>query len=50
MSANMTETNPDPQTLLTVIAPTVVGKPARWLACLAGAWPDPAWMTWPMIT
>src|SRR4029079_2759382 len=40
----------DPQTLLTVTAPTDCGMPAPIDACLAGAWPRPALSTQPIYT
>ena len=40
----------DAQTLLIVSAGTSFGIPAPIAACRAGAWPAPAWSTWPMIT
>ena len=36
--------------MLTVSDPTSFGMPAPIAACLAGAWPTPAWSTSPMIT
>src|SRR4051794_37191604 len=40
----------DAHTLFTVSAGTSIGSPAATAACRAGAWPAPAWSTWPMIT
>ena len=39
---------PDPQTLLTVVAWTDLGRPALIAAWRAGAWPSPAGSTQPM--
>ena len=41
---------PEPQTLLTVVQPAAVGRPAPSAAWRAGAWPRPAGSTQPMIT
>ena len=41
---------PEPQTRLMVVALVVSGRPALSAACRAGAWPLPAWRTWPMST
>src|SRR6185369_13961542 len=41
---------PEPQTLLTVVAPTASGKPAARAAWRAGAWPCPAGSTQPIRT
>ena len=41
---------PEPQTLLTVVAPAEVGSPAPMAAWRAGAWPTPPDSTLPMIT
>ena len=41
---------PDEQTLFTVVHGTSSGIPAFNAACLAGAWPTPAWTTWPINT
>ena len=49
-SASMTALSPEPQTLLTVVAPTDVGSPAKIAACRAGFWPIPAETTLPMMT
>ncbi len=49
-AASMTALSPEPQTLLTVIASTSQGIPARIAACLAGFWPLPQGSTWPMMT
>src|SRR5712691_9480887 len=49
-AASITALRPEPQTLLTVKAPTLTGIPA-WIAdCRAGFCPSPADMTFPMIT
>ena len=40
----------DAQTLLIVSAGVSIGSPAAIAAWRAGAWPAPAWSTWPMIT
>ncbi len=40
----------DAQTLLIVSAGVSFGSPAAIAAWRAGAWPAPAWSTWPMIT
>ena len=42
--------SPEPQTRLMVVADVVSGRPARNVACRAGAWPTPAWSTWPIST
>ena len=44
---NTTAFNPEPQTLLTVTAPTAGGIPAAMAACRAGACPIPAVSTHP---
>ena len=49
-SASAIALMPDRQTLLIVIAGTVIGMPPATAAVRAGIWPAPAWMTWPMIT
>jgi len=49
-AASITAFNPEPQTLLTVTAPTSTGIPAATAACRAGAMPLPAWTTSPMMT
>src|SRR5690606_32756672 len=41
---------PEPQTLLRVVAPALVGSPAASEAWRAGAWPRLAGSTQPMIT
>ena len=46
----MTAFMPEPQTLLTVRAPTETGMPAFRAACRAGAWPSAAGRTQPMMT
>ena len=48
--ANITACRPEPQTLLSVIAPTETGRPALITAWRAGAWPMPADSTLPMNT
>ena len=45
----ITALSPEPHTLLIVVALTPSGRPAFNAACRAGAWPAPAWSTWPMI-
>ncbi len=49
-AANMIALRPEPQTRLIVVAGVVSARPARRSACRAGAWPDPAPRTWPMMT
>ena len=49
-AASMTALSPEPQTLFTVIAGIVPGRPAWIAAWRAGAWPTPPWSTFPMIT
>src|SRR5689334_14308128 len=46
----ITDFNPEPQTLFTVVAPMLGGMPAPSDACRAGAWPSPAGSTQPMNT
>ena len=46
---SITAFRPEPHTLLMVVAETPSGSPAFSAACRAGAWPAPAWITWPMI-
>jgi hypothetical protein len=41
---------PEPQTLWMVTAPADFGMPAWIAACRAGAWPWPAWSTFPRRT
>ena len=41
-AAIITAFRPEPQTLLTVAAPTETGSPAPSAACRAGFWPSPA--------
>ena len=48
-AASATAFNPDPQTLLTVMAPTLGGRPPKMAACRAGFWPSPADTTLPMM-
>ena len=47
---SITAFRPEPHTLLMVVALTPSGSPPLSAAWRAGAWPAPAWMTWPMIT
>ena len=49
-AASMTDFNPEPHTLLTVVAPTLSGKPPKIAAWRAGFCPRPAETTLPMIT
>ena len=49
-AANMIAFRPEPQTRLIVVAGVVSARPARSSAWRAGAWPDPAPSTWPMMT
>src|ERR1017187_9469736 len=46
----MTAFRPEPQTLLTVTAPTESGRPAKMADWRAGFWPRPAPIKLPMIT
>ena len=46
----ITASRPDRQTLFTVMAGTVIGRPAATAVCFAGFCPAPAWTTWPMRT
>src|SRR6201986_1907373 len=46
--ASMVAFMPEPQTLLTVVAPVASGSPAPRAACRAGAWPWPAGSTQPI--
>ena len=48
--ASMAVFMPEPQTLLIVVAPTDIGKPAPSVAWRAGAWPWPAGSTQPIST
>src|SRR5438445_5266972 len=48
-SASMTAFKPEPQTLLTVSAAMVSGRPPRSAAWRAGFWPSPALTTFPMM-
>ena len=41
---------PDAQTLLITVAGTLLGIPAKILAWVAGAWPKPALITFPINT
>src|SRR5215831_12627311 len=45
----MTALSPDPQTLFTVSAATVSGRPPRRAACRDGFWPSPALTTLPRM-
>ena len=47
-AAVITAWSPEPQTLFTVCALSVSGRPAFSPACRAGFWPRPAWRTQPM--
>ena len=49
-AANAMASRPDRQTLLTVSAGTVIGRPAATAAWRAVFCPAPACSTWPMIT
>ncbi len=49
-AASIIDLRPLPQTLLIVMAWTLSGKPARRIACRAGAWALPPCRTWPMMT
>jgi len=49
-AASITALSPEPQTLLTVSAGTVPGRPAWIAAWRPGAWPTPPCSTLPMIT
>ncbi len=49
-AASITAFRPEPQTLFTVIAGTVSGMPPWIAAWRAGAWPTPAWTTFPIST
>ena len=49
-AASMIDFMPLPQTRLIVVALVVTGRPALRAAWRAGAWPTPAWMTWPIRT
>ena len=49
-AASITPLSPDPQTLLTVNAPTLTGIPAKMADCRAGFCPNPAETTLPIIT
>ncbi len=42
--------SPEPQTRLIVVAEVVSGRPPASAAWRAGAWPTPAWRTWPIRT
>src|ERR1700686_4730965 len=48
-AASATAFSPEPQTLLTVMAPTLGGRPPKMAACRAGFWPSPADTTLPMM-
>ena len=49
-AASMIALSPEPQTRLMVVALVPSGRPAVRAAWRAGAWPTPAWRTWPMST
>jgi S1-C subfamily serine protease len=49
-AASMIALSPEPQTRLMVVADVVSGRPAARAAWRAGAWPTPAWRTWPIRT
>ncbi len=49
-AASMIDFIPEPQTRLIVVALVVGGRPALSAAWRAGAWPTPAWSTWPIRT
>ena len=49
-SARMIVFSPDRQTLLIVVAGTLIGMPAWEAAWRAPIWPTPACSTWPMYT
>ena len=49
-AAKLTAFIPEAQTLLIVVAGIEVGRPARRIACVAGACPHPADKTWPKST
>jgi hypothetical protein len=49
-AASMIDFSPEPQTRLIVVALVPSGSPARSRAWRAGAWPTPAWSTWPIRT
>lgn len=49
-AASMMAFMPDAQTLFTVVQATDSARPAPRAAWRAGAWPAPAWSTWPMKT
>ena len=49
-AASMIALSPEPQTRLMVVAEVVSGRPALSTAWRAGAWPTPAWRTWPIRT
>ncbi len=49
-AASITAVSPERQSLLIVTVGTSQPMPAARLACRAGPWPAPAWMTWPTIT
>jgi hypothetical protein len=46
----MTAFSPEPQTLLTVVAPTAGRRPEPIVTCRATFWPRPAPITLPKIT
>ena len=49
-AASMIALRPEPQTRLMVVAEVPFGRPALSAAWRAGAWPTPAWRTWPIRT
>ena len=49
-AASMIAFRPEPQTRLMVVALVESASPAFRAAWRAGAWPTPAWSTWPMRT
>ena len=49
-AASMIAFRPEPQTRLIVVRSTLSPRPAFSAAWRAGAWPTPAWSTWPMST
>src|ERR1017187_2286529 len=48
-AARATDFNPEPQTLLIVMAPVAGDNPPKIAACRAGFWPSPAETTLPMM-
>ncbi len=47
-AASMIALSPEPQTRLIVVAGVAGDRPPPSAAWRAGAWPAPAWSTWPM--